>query len=56
MSIYHILIINRAGSLVFDWESGRQGLEDTKDIPRLTTNEKIVFASVFHLLNEIKYD
>lgn len=46
-SIYNVFIINRAGSLIFDWDNGRE------DGPTLTANEKIILSSMFYSLYTI---
>uniref|UniRef100_A0A914HTY1 Trafficking protein particle complex subunit n=1 Tax=Globodera rostochiensis TaxID=31243 RepID=A0A914HTY1_GLORO len=50
MTIFHVFVINRAGSLIYDWENRRA--VDPQIAP-LSTNEKIVLASVFHSLYTI---
>lgn len=46
-SIYHVFIINRAGSLIFDWDNRRE------DGPALSANEKIILSSMFYSLYTI---
>jgi hypothetical protein len=46
-SIYHVFIINRAGSLIFDWDNKRE------DGPTLSANEKIILLSMFYSLYTI---
>jgi len=48
-SIYRIMVINRAGSLIFDWENRKDGFQ----LPNLTANDKISLASVFYGLCKI---
>ena len=50
MTVYHLLIINRAGSLIYDWENRRS--VDPQIAP-LSANEKIILASIFHSLYTI---
>jgi hypothetical protein len=50
MTVYHVLVINRAGSLIYDWENRRQ--VDPQIAP-LSANEKIILASIFHSLYTI---
>uniref|UniRef100_A0A183C1T0 Trafficking protein particle complex subunit n=1 Tax=Globodera pallida TaxID=36090 RepID=A0A183C1T0_GLOPA len=50
MTVFHVFVINRAGSLIYDWENRRA--VDPQIAP-LSTNEKIVLASVFHSLYTI---
>ena len=47
MTVYHVLVINRAGSLIYDWEN-RRSIDP--QIAPLTANEKICLASVFHAI------
>jgi hypothetical protein len=48
-SIFHVLIINRAGSLIFDWENRR----DADEKATLSANEKIILSSMFYSLYTI---
>jgi trafficking protein particle complex subunit 4 len=47
MTVYHVFIINRAGSLIYDWENRR--FIDPQIAP-LSADKKIVLASVFHAM------
>eukprot|EP00039_Didymoeca_costata_P019168 m.336495 g.336495 ORF g.336495 m.336495 type:complete len:144 (-) comp17868_c0_seq1:109-540(-) len=45
MVVFTVMIVNKAGSLLFD--------KDYADIPKLPANEKIMLASTFHGLSAI---
>ena len=49
-SVFHVLVINRAGSLIYDWENRRP---IDPQIAPLSANEKIILASIFHSLYTI---